>query len=358
MIFTFFNIDIKGANNFHYDYMDLKYTSSIRGIFVWLIIFRHYYSFYRNKKYLYIKILNFLGQQIVSLFLFYSGYGIFESIKAKGANYLKTLPKKIIIFFIKFQIILFFYLLINIILGIKISLRRYLLSMVFKTTIGNSNWFTFTIIAFYFYSYISFISVKKERFYLAIIYLNIIIIIHIYLVYNYFFPKISFPIDNSFCFIFGFYYSLIRKFADRLLMKDDSYYFLIVLIIKIIYYFFYINLFRSLLNRLMRNCFFCIIVVFISLKIRFYNSFLIFLNSHSFSIYLLQRIIMIIVSHKQYFENNEFIRLSFEFTAIISLSCIFDKYFKTEKLFFRENKLKKNKLFLSNNEELIKIMKN
>ena len=230
--------------------------------------------------------------------------------------------------------------------------------MIFRATIGNSNWFTFTIITFYLYTYLSFIFIKKERPFLGVIYLSISIIIHIYLVFNFFYPKKYYPIDNSFCFILGFYYSIIRKSTDRLLMKDDSYYFLMLSTIIIFYNTFYINIFRGILNILMRHCFFCMIVIFITMKIRLYNGFLIFLNSHSFSIYLLQRIIMNFVSYKKYFKNNEFVRLFFEFTAIISLSCIFDKYFKIEKLLFKQkNKLSQNILFLNNYDELIKINK-
>ena len=174
------NIDIKGVNQFHYDYMDLKNTSSIRGVFVWIIFLKHYYTYSKKRKYLYIKILRYLAQKIVSLFLFYSGYGIFESIKTKDTNYVKSLPKKAIILFVKFQIIIFFFFLCNIILGIKITIRRYLLSMIFISEIGNSNWFAFTIITFYLYTYLSFIFIKKERYFLGIIYLKIIIIIHIF----------------------------------------------------------------------------------------------------------------------------------------------------------------------------------
>jgi len=340
VILSLLNIEIKGLNHFHNDYMDLKNTSPIRGVFVWMIFLKHYYTYFKNRKYLYIKILKYLAQKIVSLFLFYSGYGILESIKAKGRNYVKALPKKAIILFVKFQIIIFFFFLCNMILGIKFTLKRYLLSMIFISSIGNSNWFTFTIIIFYLYTYLCFIFIKKERLFIGIIFLNITIIIHIYLVFNYFYQKKYYSIDNSFCFILGFYYSLIRIFTDRLLMKDDSYYFTILSSNIIFYYIFYIKAYRCI-NLLIQNCFFCMIVTFITMKIRLYNEFLIFLNSHSFSIYLLQRIIMIFISHKKYFENNEFMRLFFEFTAIISLSCIFDKYFKIEKLFSKKNKLKK-----------------
>ena len=64
--------------------------------------------------------------------------------------------------------------------------------MIFLSEVGNSNWFAFTIIIFYIYSYISFIYIKNiSRYFLGIIYLNLIIIIHIYFTYKYFYPKKS-----------------------------------------------------------------------------------------------------------------------------------------------------------------------
>ena len=92
-----------------------------------------------------------MGQKMVSLFFFYSGFGIYESIKNKGNNYVKSLPKKGIILFIKSQIIILIFLVTNLLLGIKASLYELLLSIIFKSSLGNSNWFAFSIILFLFF---------------------------------------------------------------------------------------------------------------------------------------------------------------------------------------------------------------
>ena len=94
-LLSIINITIKGNNNFFKDYMALENTSPIKGIFVWLIIMSHYRGYYKTTQiYICRKILSYFGQKMVSLFLFYSGYGIIESIKKKGINYAKTLPIK------------------------------------------------------------------------------------------------------------------------------------------------------------------------------------------------------------------------------------------------------------------------
>ena len=62
------------------------------------------------------------------------------------------------------------------------------------------------------------------------------------------------------------------------------------------------------------------------MKVRLNNNFLSFLNSHSYSIYLLQRLVMIIVYKKRLLIKYDFIRMSFEFTSIFFIACLFDKY--------------------------------
>ena len=185
-ILSIINIQIKGKNNFNKDYMALENTSSIRGIFVWLIFMSHNNSYYKNnKKYIYKIILHCFGQKMVSLFLFYSGFGIYESITKKGFIYVKNLPIKSLILFIKFQLILLIFVFNNILLGIKFNFKKYLLSTIFKRNIGNSNWFAFTIICLYFYSYLSFRFIKSKKLVIVgVFFINIICYFHFLFIYN------------------------------------------------------------------------------------------------------------------------------------------------------------------------------
>ena len=327
-LLSIININIKGMNNFYYDYMELKNTNSIKGIFVWMIIMSHYYSYYRytNRFYLNRIILRCFGQKMVSLFLFYSGFGIYESVKNKGKKYIKNLIKKALALFLKSQIILILFLINNLYLGVKITFKQYILSIIFKKGIGNSNWFAFTIISYYLYSFIAFIFIKKKYYLLGILLISSLCFLHLYYVYNYYYPNSKYAIDNTLSFIFGFYYSYFLNNINRIIMKNDIFYFLFASCIIEIYYFFYSYKIRSIWTNLMTNSFFCLIVVLISMKIRFNNEFLNLLNSHSYSIYLLQRIVMKLVYVKKYFKYNELIRFFFEFVVILLISSIFDNY--------------------------------
>ena len=234
-IFSLINIKIKEIDNFFNDYMDINNTNSIKGIFVWMILFTHKKEYGLKKTLILSKVTYFLGQNIVVMFLFYSGFGINESLNNKGIIYSKTLLYKAIILFLKSQIIILFFLAANIfILKRKITLRQYILSIIFKSAIQNSNWLAFTIIIFYIYVYLSFYISKKINF--GLIILNLICFIHVYFVYNYYFPKCIHTVETTLSFVSGFYYSLIHKQLDTILMKNDIRYLAVVSTIICIYY--------------------------------------------------------------------------------------------------------------------------
>ena len=100
-------------------------------------------------------------------------------------------------------------------------------------------------------------------------------------------------------------------------------------------------------------------IIMISMKIRFNNEFLKLLNTHSYSIYLLQRIIMIFVYNKKIFENNELIRFPFIFCSTLLISLLFDKYTGFVNIIFKKNfyKYKINNLLAGKKIEILKKVK-
>ena len=329
-----FDIKIKGTDKFFFDYMELENTNCIKGIFVWLIVFSHKKNYIKNPKYLYIQIIRYLGQNIVSMFFFYSSFGICESIKKKGFIYIKTLKNKLIILFLKAQIIIFIYLIVNIIiLKKKISLKVYFLSIIFKLSLGNSNWFAFTIIIFYFYSYLSF-SFSKNKILLGIIIISLICFLHVKFVFSYFYPKKVYAIDTVICFVFGFYFSIMKKHLDKIIMKNDIFYFWILSMTILSFY--ELSKINTLFFLTIKNAFFTFLVVLVTMKLKIKNDFLKFLNSHSYSIYLLQRLIMWIVCVKKIIIYSDFVQIFFEFSSLFCFASLFDNYTSFLNKFFNK----------------------
>ena len=323
-ILSTISIKIKGIDDFFSDYMELDETNCIKGIFVWLIIFCHKKNYLYKRKFLYMNITRNLGQNVVSMFFFYSSFGICESIKKKGFIYTKTLKNKAIILFFKAQIIILIYLIANIIiLKKKVTLKKYFLSIIFKSSLGNSNWFAFTIIIFYFYSYLSF-SFAKNNIWFGIIIISLICFLHTKFVFTYYYPKKVYAIDTVICFIIGFYFSLMKIYLDKIIMKNDILYFGILSITILSFY--RSSKIDNLFFVLIKNAIFALLVVFITMKIRLKNDFLKFLNSHSYSIYLLQRLIMMIIYEKKIFIYSDFVQIFFEFSSIFFIASLFDRY--------------------------------
>ena len=84
------------------DYLSFDTTNAIKGIFILLVFIKHATPYNTSSGYIYdgigdnyFQIIDrYVGQWIVAMFLFYSGYGIMESIKKKGENYISSIPSK------------------------------------------------------------------------------------------------------------------------------------------------------------------------------------------------------------------------------------------------------------------------
>ena len=323
------NANIKCGNKFFTDYMDLENTSNVKGIFVWMIIFRHSTGYYyRNHKKASIIIDNSFQQNIVSLFLFYSGYGIYKSFSIKEVNYIKTLPIKSIILFIKTQLIILLFLLTNKILHKKMTLKDYFYAVILKKSIGNSYWFASAIILFYIEAFFSFIFIRNKKYnFIGIILLTYICYFHVKYALKYYYPKDPiYNLDTIMCFIPGLYYCFFQSYIDKIIMFNDIIYLGFISIASYFYYKFHLHPKEGLLlYRSIKNCIFCIVAVLLTMKIQLKNDFLKFLNSHSYSIYLLQRIVFIYFHQKGILKNSSFIRFFFQFSLILLISCIFDR---------------------------------
>ena len=89
-------------NGFNDNYISLRSTQCINGIFILLVFLSHarnriltlpsYTSDPLNS--IYGIIQDHLGQSIVITFLFFSGFGVMESIKKKGAQYVSAMPSR------------------------------------------------------------------------------------------------------------------------------------------------------------------------------------------------------------------------------------------------------------------------
>lgn len=85
-------LNAKGKNEFYEDYCSPKNTATANAVFSVLIFLRHAVQYIEINNAMdipYTAIDRFLSQSVVVTYLFYSGYGIMESINKKKHDYVK-----------------------------------------------------------------------------------------------------------------------------------------------------------------------------------------------------------------------------------------------------------------------------
>lgn len=111
----------------------------------------------------YVKIQRYLDQMVVSMFFFYSGFGIMEQIKHRGGAYIGTIPKKRFPqLLLNMDICVVLFIILNTAIGQTFGAKQILLSLIGWESVGNSNWYIFVMLALYVVTYLSFLIIKRK----------------------------------------------------------------------------------------------------------------------------------------------------------------------------------------------------
>lgn len=319
IILILFKINIK-PNKFQKDYLSKDKTQSIKGIFIVIVFISHSLSYITTKQsfdFPAIYLCQKLGQLMVTLFLFYSGYGVYESIKKKKKEtYVDSMPKKRIAkVLFEFAIAVTTFLICNLIFNIHYDLPTILLSYIGWESIGNSNWYIFAIIMMYLATYIAFKVFEKDHL-KAIISTTIIAYLYIYIIGS---MRAPHWVDTILCFPLGMWYSYYKDKIEHYFFQNNKIYFFslfLLLGLFVVSYKTRSNLLSFNINAIL----FTILVVITTMKVGIHNSILSWLGKNLFWIYILQRIPMIILTifHVNKFTNLFFIS-SFILTMILAI---------------------------------------
>ena len=143
------------------DPLEREQTDAIKGLFIFLVFVSHFMQYVAWAGGHIVNPLN-IGQVMVAPFLFYSGYGVMESIKAKGAAYVKTMPKRrILTTLVNFDVAVIVFVVLNLVLGRSMTIGKVLLSLVCWESVGNSNWYIFVVLLCYAIAFVSALCFKR-----------------------------------------------------------------------------------------------------------------------------------------------------------------------------------------------------
>lgn len=148
---------MKVTKDFNTDYLDKSNTNVVKGFFLLLVFLSHisgYYKFNTSLDQHYFFVRSIMGQTVVVAFLFFSGYGVMESIARKSHYMSNFLTNRVLRLLVHFDIAVTLFLLTRWILGNHVSVKQYLLALTTWGGIGNSNWYITCILFCYLFSYI------------------------------------------------------------------------------------------------------------------------------------------------------------------------------------------------------------
>lgn len=308
---------------FNNDYLSKENTSCIKGIFI-LIVFINHANSYINYDLRFSGItrsfLYYLSQLMVTMFLFYSGYGVLESIKKKKQKYVESIPKnRILKTLFHFDIAVLTFLILNLFLGNEYGLKQILLSFIGWLEIGNSNWYIFTILVLYFTTYISFTIFKSDnkKAIITNVLLTILFMISLYSLKG---PSQSYWYNTLLCYPFGMIYSFYKDDINKIVNNNRVYYLLLIVIIA-----FFISIKRvQYLNIIFYSIvalLFVTLIVMITMKVNISNKYLKWFGDNLFYVYILQRIPMLILTKTAYvnYHGYRFILISFVITIVLTV---------------------------------------
>jgi len=288
--------------SFHEGYIDKDQTTSIKGIFAIIIIFSHVLGYVSLTNYFFDtwfkQIIAIIGQLMVTMFFFYSGFGVAKQFQ-KNVDYRKDfLRTRILKTLVHFDIAVLCFAILALILQREYSWKWYLLSFTGWVAIGNSNWFVFVTLALYTLTLIGFfISTKFFKKNRLIAFAIIISIFSVALFVVLYFLKEIYWYDTLLCYSVGVWYAVLKHKVD-VFLKTHKVLSHIVTIATVLVFILCRLILRRILPGFIADSLtaivFCLALVFITTKIKMDNPILRWLGKYSFLIYILQRIPMII----------------------------------------------------------------
>lgn len=332
-------------DEFFTDYCSPKNTATINAIFSILIFLSHAVTYTNCNGVLdgpYFDLRKFLGQLVVVTYLFFSGFGIMESIKKKGTDYVKKMPvQRLFKLWYHFAIVLIFFVIVSVgIRGLTYTPAEYLMSLVGLKSLGNSNWYMFATFLMYIIVIVSFLIFRKKKV------LGVGCVVALTLAYMVLASKLDMQrvfYNTVCCFPAGMVFSLAKPYIDKILMKNDLVWFTAFAVGVLGFAFFSQNRNQRFLYYELFVLFAVAVIVMFMMKVNIKSSILDWFGQHIFSFFILQRIPMLLLKHYG-FAKEPYFFIIVSFFMTIFLSVIFDAAIdKLDSIVFKPRKKKEIK---------------
>lgn len=333
----FYGMQVAPKGQFFDNYCGIKQTSTINGIFTILIFVSHSCQYvdmggvYDDP---YLSFRKYIGQLVVASFLLYSGFGMMESIKKKGFDYIKGFPKnRLFKTWYHFALMLIPFVILNFVFDEGYTTKNILLSFTGYRAVGNSNWYMFITFCMYIIIFVAFFICRKHKL------LGVALTFALAIGFAYFESKIGLEqryYNTLFCMPFGMLFSLIKPYFDKVVCKNELFHLITLAVIFAGYYYFSSNRDDSIVHHNIFAILAVMMIMVINMKIKIGNGILDWFGNHIFSFFILQRIPMITLKQLGFNDHKySFIIVCFICTIVIATAFdMFTDY--TDKLLFKK----------------------
>ena len=224
-----------------------------------------------------------IGQLMVVMFLFYSGYGVMRAIEAKGEAYVRAMPlKRILTTLVNFDVAVAAFFLLNVLFAREMTARQVLLSFLGWDSLHNSNWYIFDILLCYVFTWVSarFLSRKYVPVATTVLCLGLMGVLST--------TKGTWWYDTLLAYPFGLFVGCHQDVLKTLARR--FYWPLIVLVIVGLGTAYWLQLNGGVRN--IQSILFAAFAVLASMKVAVKSAVLAWMGAHLFPIYIYQRIPM------------------------------------------------------------------
>lgn len=283
----------KSSGKWNCDYISKDTSNILKGVCIWIVFICHISAYLGRIENLpvfdtLLFVANsYIKQLLVVPFLFFSGYGVTLAIKKKGSKYGNNiLYNRCLPTLLNFDVAVFFFLIMNIILQKHYDFFNILLAFVGWESIGNSNWYIFCIILCYAMSWLSF----KIFGYNTKMLLTLSGLVIIYSIIMFIFSEGPWWYDSVYSYAGG---AIFAYYKDKSEIKIVAHYWTLA-ILSIIGFLFFYNLPTTFgIAPNISGLFLCIMMILFTSKVRLKSIFLEWSGRHLFPLYIYQRLPMI-----------------------------------------------------------------
>lgn len=300
------------AGEFNTDYIGRSDSGAVKGVFVALIFMSHFTQYITEGPYdaAYRLFQNHMNQMVVSMFWFYSGYGILESLRRKGRAYVVHFPvRRLLTVWIDFALVVCVYLAMYVADGKTLSPLQIVYAVTGWKSFGNSNWFIFATLVLYICFFLAFIWIRDtadtRQIAAGLVLFTLLSVAFVYVEMKLGQPKYCY--NTVILFALGGWYSLVRKAVEKVVMRNEILYFGTVLCVVGVYLLSYQRRWKyGIEGYTVWAVAFTVLIVLFTMKCSLRSNLLEWLGAYTFGVYVLQRIPMNLLSKYGYMETHKY----------------------------------------------------